>query len=256
MYDVYAGNKAPFVFKLLARIFEPLLFDSAKKISVMCEELQEHYQKKYNREIVVIHNSIEFDPSEISEPPQMSNNEIFRIVYLGSIYWAQLDAIKRMIEVVNSIREKKIEFVLYTPNSQEYLNSVGIFANDRIKFTSCSPEDALTEMHKANLLFVGLSFNSGFDLLINTSSPGKLCDYLIAGRPILVHSPNQSFLSKYALKYGFASIVGEPDIDKLRNELLRIMELPDLSQQVKNAINLGIENHWAKTTAAELINLI
>jgi hypothetical protein len=235
-YDMYLDNKMPFFFRFVSRLVEPLLFKRAKNIFVMCDYLQTHYKKKYGRDCVVVYNSI-FLPEHlpVNDYKTINSTKKITVVYLGSVYWAQMGAVKNMINAVCSVDDREVEFILYTPHSAKYLNDCGFFENEKIKFSYCVPEDVQSKFAEADILFLGLAFDTGFDELINTSSPGKLCDYLISGRPILVNAPEKSYLVTYAQNNGFARVVIKNNSEELKNALMEMVQ-KDNNNMVQNAI--------------------
>lgn len=252
-YDMYAGNKMSIIFKLLSNWLEPKLFASAKSISVMCEELQEHYEKKYGRSITVVHNSIIFDETVLPSPSR-SSNKVFRIVFMGNIYWAQQQAVRNLVQAVEGLsREHQIDLRLYTPHSGKYLAEIGIKQSGRVKFDYCLPDEVGRVMVDADCLFVGLSFNSKYSKLINTSSPGKLGEYLISGRPILIHAPVESFLTKHAYKNGFGLVVGEDSVEKLKQAILQLVTRHKLKDDlVEQAWQTAVKEYQAKVASQKL----
>ncbi|MDP2855936.1 MAG: glycosyltransferase [bacterium] len=244
-YDLYYGNKLPLVYRTLAYFLEPKLFESASKIFVISEALKDWYQKKYKREIFIIHNSI---PIEKSEPViLMSHPESYKIVFTGTIYWPQIDAIKNLIRAVEELKDINIQLWFYTPHDKTFLNHQGIFESKKVIFAKGLPSEMPEIQRKADILFVPLGFKTKYPLLINTSSPGKTYEYLISGRPILIHAPKGSYLVEYAREHNFALVVEEEDVEKLKEAIKKLIFDKELvSQLVGNAWDTAISNHDAK----------
>jgi len=243
-YDLYYGNKLPLVYRILAYFLEPKLFESASKIFVMNEALQEYYQKKYKREIFVIHNSI---PIQKSKPELLLNHsEPYKIVFTGTIYWPQLDAIKNLIKAVENIQNPKVQLYLYTPHDKGYLKRRGIFESKKIIFATGLPFEMPEIQKSADILFVPLGFKTKYPLLINTSSPGKLYEYLISGRPVLIHAPRGSYISEYAKGHNFALVVDEENIEKLKEAITELIVNKSLVRKLTaNAWRTALSNHDA-----------
>jgi len=53
---------------------------------------------------------------------------------------------------------------------------------------------------QADILFLPLSWHTKSQKIIDTATPGKLTDYLISNRPILIYAPASTFLAQYAKK--------------------------------------------------------
>lgn len=235
-YDLYAGNKLPLIFRILAQFFEPKLIRDAKHIFVMCDALKELYQKRYGRtDLTIIYNS-----TALIEAPSLKPLKEQVITYLGSVYWAQIDALKDVISTLLLITVQT-RLKLFTPHSAQYLNEVGIFESDRVSFHTCTPEEAPSVLNSSSLNFIGLSLNTPYPNLINTSSPGRLCEFLRADVPILVHAPKESFLASYAEEHDFAFVSTTSNTE----ELARIINiaLSGSTEKVYNAHSILDKNH-------------
>lgn len=248
-YDLYYKNKFLLFHKILAYFLEPKLFKNAEKIFVMSETLQNYYQKKYKREIILIRNSISIEKSKINLS-SVSYFEPYKIVFTGTIYWPQIDAIKNLIKAIMELKEIKVQLWLYTPHTKEFLNKQGIFENEKIFFTEGFSKEMSNIQRTAHVLFVPLSFKTRYHILINTSSPGKTCEYLISGRPILIHAPKGSYISEYAKKYNFALVVDEDDVEKLKKAIIMLIKDKEFVKKItNNAWQTAILNHDAKVNS-------
>lgn len=247
-YDLYYGNKLPLVYRTFAYFLEPKLFESASKVFVTNEALQEYYQKKYKREIFVISNSILIEKSE--PEPFLNHSELYKIVFTGTIYWPQIEAVKNLIRAVDELQNPKIQLYLYTPHDKAYLKSRGIFESKKIVFAAGSPSEMPEIQKSADILFVPLSFRTKYPLLINTSSPGKTYEYLVSGRPILIHASKESYIAKYAKKHNFALVVDEENIEKLKEAITELITNRNLVKRLTtNAWQIALNNHDATKTS-------
>jgi hypothetical protein len=249
MYDAYTDNRLPFAFKMLSKFLEPKLFNNAKHIFVMCDPLKDLYVKKYNRQdITVIYNSLV--DMELRFPDTKKEDSPFTIVYLGNVYWAQINALRNLLHALSNIHDIPIILKMYTSHSASHLHGLGIHENAHIEFTTCLPEEVPHVLAEADLAFAGLSFDTEYPILINTSSPGRLCDFLRSNTPILIHAPSESFLTTYAKKHEFAHVVDVNDSKLLAEKIRHITHNKKESLlMVKKAQEIGIHNHGAKKNA-------
>lgn len=255
-YDLYCGNNFPWFFRVAAHFMEPRLFTAGESISAMSEALAEHYQNKYGREVTVIHNAI---PLDSSRPPGRipPHPEPYRIVYTGTVVWAQAGAIRNLVEAVEGISSPKVVLQLYTPHERRFLESQGIFESERVIFERGLPQEMAAAQGSADILFVGLSFGTRHPLLINTSSPGKTCEYLVSGRPIMIHAPKESYIARYAKEHRFAHVVDENSVEALRSGILRLISDEDYRRElVSNAWSAASLNHSAGKTAERFQTLL
>jgi hypothetical protein len=78
------------------------------------------------------------------------------------------------------------------------------------------------------MLFLPLAFRSEIQEVIRTSAPGKMGEYLAVGRPVLVHAPEESFVSWYFRSNRCGLVVSVDDSRLLAMELGRLLGLPDV----------------------------
>jgi len=248
-YDLYRGNNFSPPYKILACLLEPRLFRAASKIFVMNEALKNFYQKKYKRkDIVIIHNSI---PVPKSRPSfTLKPHEPYRIVFTGTVYWPQAGAIRNLIRAINTIKKPKIQLWLYTPHTKAFLNDQGIFESQRVIFASGLPSEMPDIQKSADILFVPLAFKTKSPLLIATSSPGKTSEYLVSSRPILIHAPKDSYISRYAKEQNFALVVDKENNERLRQAIIQLISNRKLTEKlVNNAWQTALLNHDAQSNA-------
>lgn len=249
-YDLYRGNNLLWFFSVIARYLEPKLFRRATHISAMCESLAEHYEAKYGRPVSVVRNAIPIDsvllPVRLAPP-----SEPYKIVYTGTIVWAQDGAIRNLLRAAQAISEFKVVVHLYTPHDRAFLESRGFRQSETVIFAQGLPSEMAAIQKSADILFIGLSFDTAYPLLINTSSPGKTCEYMISGRPILLHAPADSFIATYAKENGFACVVDQNDVSALRQGIERLLsDQPYCQQLVSRARSIALANHNAQEVSA------
>ena len=168
-------------------------------------------------------------------------------MYTGTIYWAQIDAIKNLIKAVEGIEKFKVVLHLYTPHDENYLKRKGIFQTDKVSFKKGLPSEMRKIQKEASVLFVPLSFKSSFPFLINSSSPGKTYEYMASGRPILIHAPRDSYISRYAMENEFALVVNEDSAQKLKEGIIKLItENKIVNKITENAWKTLLLNHNAE----------
>ena len=249
IFDIYEESQSKRLQKLLAKIFEKRLLYSAVQIFVMSKSLQKHFFQKWGVRSEIIPHPV--DIKNYSYSQHIKNNDEFRIVYTGMIYDAHLDSILNLVKVVNSL-DHRIKFLVYTPRPHRVLSEMGI-SGPNVQICGFVRKSEVANIQKsADILFLPLAFNSCFPGLIRTASPSKMPEYLAAGRPILVHSPKDSYLVDYARRKGFALIVDNPDPEELRGAVIRLIYDSELRKKiVENARKTALE-HDAKKVAAKL----
>ena len=110
---------------------------------------------------------------------------------------------------------------------------------------------------QADILFLPLSWHTKSPEIINTATPGKLTEYLIGGRPILIHAPKESYLVEYAKENDFALVVDEENVDQLANAIRRLLTDQELSNRlIRNAQATFLKNHDITKTVEKFKTLL
>lgn len=259
IFDIYKGNYLLFPYGMLANILEPLMFKSADKIIVTNEGTRDFYKKKYGlniyNKIVIIHNSTFKEP--YGKIKYYESNQSKTIVFTGRIDWPQIGALKNLIKSVEEIKDINIKIKIYSPSPKDYLREIGIVESENLEIGVVSPTEIPEIQSNADILFLPLSWHTKSQAIIDTATPGKLTDYLIAGRPILIHAPATTFLAKYAKENNFALVVDVEDNDIIKKAIIRIINDKEYANTlVTNAKKTFYKNHDAGKNSLKLQEII
>jgi len=256
LFDLYLGNQLNFPYNIIARIVEPIIFKKAEHIIVTNDATKEYYVKKYGKEkkYSVIYNCA--FPEKYPEDAILEHNKKINIVFTGNIYWPQESSLNNLLELVDKWNKYNLNIIIYCPSIPKKL--VEKYQNNKnIIFTS-APQLEMTKIQsEADILFLPLSWNTSAPDIIKTASPCKLTDYLIAGRPMLIHAPGYSFIAKYAKENNFAEVVDREDQDMLKNAIEKLINDKEYANLlVANAKKTFYKNHDAIDNSIELQKII
>lgn len=259
LFDLYYGNLLNFPYNIIARIFEPIIFRNAKHIIVTNDATKEYYVQKYGdaEKYSIIYNCVSPDEYLVHTPAISINVEDkVNIVFTGSIYWAQESSLDNLLNLVNMNPVLNVGVTIYCPAPPK--NLVNKFNDNRnIKFTSAPQSEMSKIQNNADILFLPLSWNTEAPDIIRTASPGKLADYLIATRPILVHAPSYSFIAHYARENEFAEVVSTESQGDLILGIRKLIEDKRYADTlVSSAKKTFYRNHDAYTNAEKITNII
>lgn len=219
LLDAYEEIEQQLIKKLIRYIFARRLFRSAVKIFVMSEPLKELLKERYGVNSIVIPHPVELSKYSITELKESSCGK-YKIVYTGMIYDAHRDCFLDLIEAIQDL--PNVTLHIYTPRPAAALASEGIYGK-KVK-VSFMPNDAIPAIQKsADILFLPMSFNSPYPEVIRTASPGKISEYLAAGRPILVYAPAFSYVAQYARSHGFGLVIDQKNTDSLREAIVYLL---------------------------------
>ncbi len=215
------------------REFGPDIIKRADKVIVINECLKKVYDSRFGIATVLLHNPT--DLQRYPDPPPSQRTGI-RILYTGDVGEAHYDAFRNLISALELIGDPEIKVHIYTGRRRARL------LKERITgpFVVLHPHQHISSIpgiqQSADILFLPLAFHSLFpEFIINSASPGKMGEFLAAGRPILVHAPPGSFVSWYFKKHGCGLVVDSPSVEDLASAIRRLSTDNELRKQISSA---------------------
>ncbi|MBX3467299.1 MAG: hypothetical protein KF878_10435 [Planctomycetes bacterium] len=224
MFDDYVCQWPSRRRRLFARAAETLALRDAAAVIVPNELMAEAYERRHGLRPVIVRNP--FDPAlqGDDEPPAPSPASAgLRVVYTGSVYHAQLDELRRLAAALADVPGASLH--LYTGATPAALRDADL-TGPVTTHGLLSPREAVRAQRAADVLFLPLAFRSRIPEVIRTSAPGKLGEYLRAGRPILVHAPADSFVARFFRERGCGLVVDRPEPAALVAALRRVRDEP------------------------------
>jgi glycosyltransferase involved in cell wall biosynthesis len=233
IFDYYSQQWIKPLDRLLAGLWEPLIIKGAAGVIVPNEFMQREYQLLYGVDSTVIHNIC--DLSAYTGPPggeEASSHPDTRIVYTGAVYQAHYDAFRNLIAGMKEVNVTNLNLHLYSAQSAAELEEHGITGGvilHRHELLSAIP----TIQKKADILFLPMAFTSPYPEVIRTSSPGKMGEYLAAGRPILAHAPPDSFISWYLRTHQCGVVVDRNDPGEVAKAITSILADREMQRRIR-----------------------
>jgi glycosyltransferase involved in cell wall biosynthesis len=256
LFDLYRGNDFPQPWGFISHLVEPLLFKHARRIIVTNERTKQYYMERYGRDIYdVVYNSV---PSETYEAVRTDYHPKppYTIVFTGHIYWPQERSVRNLLRAVSTMNDLSLRCLIYSPNPpkdlvKEYANHPGIV------FDVASQAEMPAVQSRADVLFLPFSWGTKSPHIISTASPGKLTDYLIAGRPILIHAPPYAFVSQYAREHRFGHVVDEESIPALQSGIRKLVQDHAYARElIDNARRVFYAHHDAGSNAMKMRDVL
>jgi glycosyltransferase involved in cell wall biosynthesis len=231
-FDDYIEQWINKYFYKFAQQTERIIAEGATSVIVPNEFLKKCYDNRYGIDSLLIHNPVDLSdyPQDSMEYLKYSSNSEINIIYTGAIYKATFDSIIRLADAITRIEEFKIKLHIYSPEFDISFNRY----RDLIEYHSALPLNNMPDIQKnSHILFLPLAFRSDYSSsLINTSSPLKMGEYLAAGRPIIVNSPQDSYLSWYFKKFKCGVVVDSENIDDLSHEIVNLIVNKDYREAI------------------------
>lgn len=161
---------------------------------------------------------------DVADTPRHSVSHPPRVFYGGVVYGINDVSLARLIA---ALLDSGTCTRLNSPNSDWFTHQI---AADRTRLSAGwypSRAHYLSELRNHDILVAALNWPDECDVPadeLSTIFPTKLPDYLAAGRPILIHCPEQYFLAKFCLEHGCALLISDRSESALKhgiNTLLR-----------------------------------
>lgn len=198
----------------LSPYLERIVVRGATRVICGTDTLADALRERYGIEPAVIHHPADLSLYPDSGPPAMPAGGELRIVYTGTIYDAQLDAVQNLLVAVDRLEWRSAALHVHGGQSQDELRARGLAG--RLFVHPHASAQAIADVQRAaDILFLPLAFRSRYPEVIRTSAPMKFGEYLSAGGPILVHAPAGSFVSEYCRRHECAVVVDEDDPHRL-----------------------------------------
>jgi glycosyltransferase involved in cell wall biosynthesis len=163
-----------------------------------------------------------------------------------------MDSVVRLVNAVGTMEQPPL-IELCTAS-----NLPSAFQRDYVKKSFYDRPSLMNAQRSSSILYLPQAFESDLKLMIKNNFPTKAVEYLCSGRPILVHSPADSYLSHIARQEGYALVVDKPDQNALRDAVSRLLEDTDLQHQlVDNAIAYAksiSSRRWSKKLQEHLFH--
>jgi glycosyltransferase involved in cell wall biosynthesis len=256
LYDLYRDNHlAPFD-RLLAHLTEGTLLRGARPVIVTNEATESYYRARYaHLDLAVVRNSVRESDYATHRTPYRPAPP-YAIVFTGHVYWAQRQSVMNMIKAMAELRDLPVHLDLYTPRPDRKL-AAAVRAALRVRVLSAPAAHMPAVQSRATLLFLPLAWNTPSPQIIATASPGKLTDYLAAGRPLLIHAPAYAFVTQYARRHELGVVVDVNDHRALAHAVRRYLEAPAVGERfAANATRLFAAGYEATANATRLWSLL
>jgi glycosyltransferase involved in cell wall biosynthesis len=245
------------MYRHVAKYIEPIIIKGAEEVIVLNELLQDEYRRRYGARPVVIRNPC--DPIAMHGHTDNVWPETIgeiKIVFTGQIYDAHFDAFRNLISAMDQLDNVKAVLHLYTSQNPAVLENVGILGPVVIH-GHVPPPQVYEVQRRADILFLPLAFDSPYPEIVRTSAPTKMGEYLASGRPILVHAPANTFLTRYFTQYGCGVVVDHGEPEALAEAIRRICESELLRERLcARARARAIADFRLESAQAALLNLL
>jgi glycosyltransferase involved in cell wall biosynthesis len=235
LFDDYANQWTGF-YRSIAKWLEPQIIKRAKGIIVPNEYLKNEYKARYGVNSTVINNPTFLpDLEDLDRRNKIFNDQDINIVYTGAIYHAHYDAFHNLIDAIGRVKREDVKLHIYTAQPESELRQVGIEGGMIEYHPHVKDTEVPRVLRQADILFLPLAFNSPIPEVIKTSAPGKTGEYLAVGRPIIVHAPEDTFISRFFKTNGCGVVVDKRDPKLLAEQIGRLISNEEVGKEMSGA---------------------
>ena len=227
--DTWGETRSRWLDRKLAAFFEPRVFRDAEKILMLSDPLMGYYQQKYPdlaERMACIPHCLPPDWREIRNRPiqkKWKREGELLIVYTGQIYGPTADPIANLVRALPLLEDLNPRVIISSPDSADQLTKFGIPENDRVKLIHLDSQDEVFDLQKqADILFNPVSFKNPKHPQIQTLFPTKTIEYLVAGKPMLVHGPLEAAFVDYTKENSFALVAEHNSAQSLANQITQM----------------------------------
>lgn len=246
--------------RIIAKLFSSFIFRYSAGIIGPNEFICAEYQRRYGVPFTLVRNPCtndELSMESISQWPTEKGR--FQIIYTGSVYHANFDCFRNLIQAMEWLPEFNLELHIYTAQTQLQLENQGIKSKKVFIHSHILYSNILEQHRRADILFLPLAFNSSIPQVIRTSAPGKMSDYFTSGRPILAHVPADSFVAIYFKKHNCGSLCDQDNPSSLANSIKKIINddvfRVNISKNARKCAKLDFSPEIAVTSFKNLLKI-
>ncbi len=235
LHDTVVEGLSHTRFKKISKTIQKDVFKESSKILVMSEGMKKLYSQKYGINTIPIVHSF----SEEIEVKKINKDKINESLFWGgSIYSINKECLKRIEE---SCLNLNLQLTLSAACTKKKLNRMGFKMKNISILPFLSRKDYIKniEVQKALVLAIDWPDESPVhEDELRTIFPTKTIEYLISGRPIIVHCPANYFLSEFFKKNGCGIVINDRCIDKMCDQIdLAFSKNDNIEEMILNAYN-------------------
>ena len=215
-----------------AAVWQEEIFNNSEQIFVMSKGMQEFYEKKYrlNKFIPLVHTFNKY-PLEKNPYDLPKRKDHYKLVAIGNFNESNLEATKRLLEAIK--HEPRYSLSIYTHVPKLLLEKRGMDSNYFEHMGAVAPHEIHDVLQEYDICILTHGFIGGYGKVeYGTIFPTRTIPLLLSGKPILVHSPKDSFLNSFIEEHQCAHLVDIPETRSILEGLERIINDTQYQQEL------------------------
>ncbi len=218
LHNTFVENRRGVV-KRIATVAQKLIFARSEHVFVISDGMLDLYRARYPglKCSALVHSFGEIIPTG-DALPRLKKPTDFLIC--GSINESCRDATERVCEALRQAKDARLTFLTGTPKA--HLSRRGLLRAG-VDYETVSRDEVVGKLRTADIVilphgFVGAEAPEEYETIF----PTRTIEYLICGRPILAHSPDSSYLTRFLRQHECALVVDEPSVSRLVEAIERL----------------------------------
>lgn len=231
------------------------IFDYAQTVFVMSKGMQAFYEKKYPQQnfVPLVHTFDEFPPPESLQGLPGESKAHYKLVAIGNFNESNMEATIRLARAIKN--NPKYSLSIYTHVPQVLLRKRGL-DTDTINYCGfVGPEELHEVLQQYDVGVLTHGFTGGYGKIeYQTIFPTRTIPFLLAGKPILVHSPPGSFLNDFIRENECGELVDQASETAIIRGLERICNSQAYQEQLVAASQETARQFHGKRVVEQLRN--
>jgi len=239
----------------IAARLEPAALRSLRALIVPNEHTRAEYEIRCGVRGTIVRNPCPMPDLEVLDRAERGFDPgAVHIVYTGAVYHANSDALRNLIAAIPKLAPTRILLHIYTAQSVADLDGLGIRGATVVHHPHIHQSEVPGILRHADILFLPLAFRSPIQRVIRSSAPGKMGEYLSARRPVLVHAPDDTFVSWYFRSNRCGIVVNEEAPEILAHAIGRLLEDESLRGEVSENARHAAERDYRIDSARKVFH--
>ena len=216
--------------------FRMLLGKTNLQLSIS-EAMSEEYMRRYGKNFIPFHNSIELEHFNIERKIQQSEGNKLRILYMGRIGTANRHSLITFAKIISkcNLPEFSVEFDIYTKD-YESVDSHKISRNNKVSiYKAVEHSDIPGLLVTYDILLLPLDFTDSGRKFSRLSMPTKAIEYMASGTPVLVFAPPETAIVKFCERNECAHCITTESYPEVSHSLVRMFT--DSEYRARLALN-------------------
>lgn len=229
------------------------IFDYSQFIFVMSDGMKRFYTEKYglNKFRSLVHTFNSFPPPDTLTGIPGVEKKQYRLVAIGNFNESNMDATLRFANAIDKHPKYSLSLLTHVPKM--LLRKRGLDTNSINHAGFVSPDEVHNVLQQYDICVLTHGFTGGYgEVEYKTIFPTRMIPLLLAGKPIIAHSPDGSFLNDFINENKCALLVNEPSSAAIIQGLEKITSDLEYQNQLVTASRKTAEQFYGPTVVKHL----